>query len=425
MFKNKKVVIISIVLCLGLFVTFGAFAKIERGTKDDTYKELNIFADALSMIQNQYVDESKPKDLIYGAMKGMLSALDPYSEFLSPEEYEELKSDTEGRFGGLGIEITILNDLITVVSPIEGTPAWDAGIKAGDRIVKINDEIIKSYTLTDTVKLLRGEPGTKVKLTIWRQGEKNLLELDIKRAMIKVDDIKDVRMLDPGIGYIRIAEFSEKVPGDLEKALSKLGSENMKAIIIDVRNNPGGLLDAGVKVAEQFLDKDKIIVSTKGRDNFQNLEFKSRRISSYKDIPMVVLINKGSASASEILAGALQDYKRAIIIGETTFGKGSVQTVLPLSDGSAIKLTTSKYYTPLGRSIHEKGISPDIEIKFELQDLKKTEEMDDNIPEEITKELEPIKEPNDPFTERLKVDNQLSRAVDILKGLLIYNKPKG
>jgi carboxyl-terminal processing protease len=420
MFHKTK--IINLVILLSIFSLFfiGAALKIDRGVKDNTYKELSLLADTISIVQSQYVDESKPKDLIYGALKGMLSSLDPYSEFLSPQEYKELKADTEGRFGGVGMEITLKDGLITVVSPLEDTPAWNAGIKAGDKIVKINEVIIKDYTLTDAVRLLRGEPGTEVKVTIWRQNDKKMLDFKLTRAVIKVEEIKDVRIVDKsGIGYIRLVEFSEETYNDLSVALEELSKQNMKGLVLDVRYNPGGLLDVAAKVAEMFLDKNMIIVSTKGRENMQNLEFRSRTASKYKDLPMVVLINEGSASGSEILAGALKDHRRAIIIGEKTFGKGSVQTVIPLSDGSALKLTTSKYFTPSGVSIHGEGIKPDIEIKYEQVG---SEEKEDVIPEEIVETFEAEKKSDDPFEKRYKTDNQLIRAVDILKGVLIYNK---
>jgi len=423
--KNKKVNFLILVVVCVLFFS-GTAIKIDRGVKDETYKELTIFADAITIVQSQYVDESKPKELIYGALKGMLSSLDPYSEFLSPDEYKELKADTEGRFGGVGMEITLKDGLVTVVSPLEDTPAWNAGIKAGDKIVKIDDKIIKDYTLTDTVRLLRGEPGTEVKITAWRQKEKKMLDFKIIRAMIKIEEIKDVRIIDEAskIGYIRLVEFSEETSSDLDNALNSLSEQGVKGLILDVRYNPGGLLDVAAKVAEKFLDKNKVIVTTKGRGNLQNLEFHSRASSKYKDLPMVILINEGSASGSEILAGALQDHKRAIVVGEKTFGKGSVQTVIPLADESALKLTTSKYFTPLGRSIHGEGIMPDIEIKY--REVEKLESEENDLPEEITKTFEKKEnsDSDDPFLKRYKNDNQLIRAVDILKGVLIFSQPQ-
>ncbi|MDD5617988.1 MAG: S41 family peptidase [Candidatus Omnitrophica bacterium] len=421
---NSKKIFLWILLCGFLLYFVGAVLsednKISRNLKDQTYEELSLFADTLSIIQSQYVDETKPKELVYGALKGMLSSLDPYSEFLTPEEYNELKSNTEGRFGGVGMEITLKDGLVTVVSPIENTPAWNAGIKSGDIIVKIDGKIIKGYTLTDAVRALRGQEGTEVKVTVWRQGLKELLELKLRRAIIKLEDIKDTRIVEPGIGYIRLVEFSSETPRDMVNALKNLKSQNMKALVLDLRNNPGGLLNTAADIAELFLDNGKMIVYTKGRGDFQTLEFISKKPSAYKDLLMVVLINEGSASGSEILAGALQDHKRAIIVGQKTFGKGSVQTIVPLSDNSAIKLTTSKYFTPLGRSIHGEGIEPDIKVES-LQLVKEPKDIED-LPEEIAETFEDKKEQEDSFTQKYKTDNQLIRAVDILKGLLIYKQ---
>jgi len=392
--------------------------KPDKGIKDEMYQELGLFADGLSIVQSQYVDEIKPKDLVYGALKGMISSLDPYSEFLTPEEYKELKSNTEGRFGGVGMEITLKDGLVTVVTPMENTPAWNAGIKSGDIIVKIDDKIIKDYTLTDVVKALRGSAGTEVKVTIWRQGVKELMEVKLTRAIIKLEDIKDVYIIEPGIGYVRLVEFSEQTTRDLKDALDNLKEQGMKAVALDLRNNPGGLLNVAADIAQIFLDEGKLIVYTKGRDEGQMIEFRSKVRSAYSDLLMVVLVNEGSASGSEILAGALQDHKRALIVGQKTFGKGSVQTILPLSDGSAVKLTTSKYFTPLGRSIHGEGIQPDISVEY-LQIIRQSTQA--NIPPEISKTFQEEKDPRDVFMQRYMSDNQLMRAVDILKGLLVYN----
>jgi carboxyl-terminal processing protease len=418
----KKKLFISLAV---LFIIYSLFyvpstisETINRETKEDTYRELGLFADALSIIQSQYVDETKPKDLVYGALKGMLAALDPYSEFLAPQEYNELKSNTEGRFGGVGMEISLKEGLVVVVSPIENTPAWNAGIKSGDIVVKIDEKIVKDYTLTDAVRALRGPEGTEVKVTIWRQGVKELLEYKLIRAIIKLEDIKDECLIEPGIGYVRLVEFSGETPRDLANALNSLKKQNMKAFVLDLRNNPGGLLNIAADIAEMFLDEGKLIVYTKGRGDTQTMEFRSKKPSLYNDLLMVVLVNEGSASGSEILARALQDHKRAILVGRKTFGKGSVQTILPLSDGSAIRVTTSKYFTPLGRSIHGEGIEPDINVEF-LQIIRQPQQ--GNLPQEIAKTFGMSDSSEDNFTQRYKSDNQLIRAVDILKGLLIYN----
>lgn len=421
--RRSKVTSLSILLLCTLIFT-GTALRLDRSTKDETYQELSLFADALSIIQSQYVRETKPKELIYGSLKGMLSSLDAYSEFLGPKEYAELKSDTEGRFGGVGMEITIKDGLVTVVTPLEDTPAWKAGIKAGDKIVKIDETVTKDYSLTDAVKLLRGDPDTKVKITVWRPKEKKMLEFEIVRELIKIEDIKNARIIDAGIGYIRIVEFSEETAGDLFQALQNLEANGMRALVLDIRYNPGGLLESAVDVTELFLEKDKAIVSTKGRAGSQDLIFRSKHSSKYKDLPLAILINEGSASGSEIVAGALQDHKRAVIIGEKSFGKGVVQTVVPLDDGSAVKLTTSQYFTPAGRNINGEGIIPDIKVESKVATVSEEKSEEESMKEEITEQLKPEEVPADNFMEQLKADNQLISAVDVLKGLLLFNQAK-
>ncbi|MDD5513023.1 MAG: S41 family peptidase, partial [Candidatus Omnitrophica bacterium] len=318
----------------------------DKKKKDELYREVQLFSSTLAIIQSDYVDEVKPKDMIYGALSGMLSSLDPHSQFMDPDTYNELKVDTEGKFGGLGIEITSRDGLLTVVTPLEDTPAWKAGIKAQDRIVKINNELTRDMTLTDAVKRLRGKPGDPVNITVLRESENKLLDFKIVRDTIKIVDIKEARILEDGIGYMRLVEFRENTARNFSNAFNKLNKQGMRAFILDLRNNPGGLLDDAVKVAENFIKKGGMIVYTKSKNGQQNLEFIAGGNKPELDLPMVVMINAGSASGSEIVAGALQDYKRAIIVGTKSFGKGSVQTVIPLSDGSALRLTTSRYFTP-------------------------------------------------------------------------------
>ncbi|VAW19908.1 Carboxyl-terminal protease, partial [hydrothermal vent metagenome] len=332
-------------------------------TKDDLYSQIELYSYTLTTIQSDYVEELKPKDLIYGSLKGMLSTLDPHSQFLNPEEYKELKTETQGKFGGLGIEISIRDGLLTIITPIEDTPAWKAGIKAGDRIVKIEDELTKEMTLSDAVKVLRGKPGTEVTITVLREEEFKILEITIKREIIRIEDVKNTQILENGIGYIRLTEFREDSAKEFRKALDKLKELKADSLILDLRNNPGGLLNVAIKITEEFLKEGETIVSTKGRRSSQNTISKSLNRTHLNDWPMVILLNEGSASGSEILAGALKDNKRAIILGTTSFGKGSVQSVIPLPDGSGLRLTTSKYFTPSGESIHGKGIKPDIEVK--------------------------------------------------------------
>ena len=423
---RKKIVLIfiSAIVTLAL-ASLAISASTGRLAKDDLFRQVQLFSDSLAIIQAEYVDEAKPKDLIYGALKGMLSSLDPHSQFMDPDTYNELKVETEGQFGGLGIEITIKDSLLTVVTPIEDTPAWKAGVKSGDRIVKIENELTREMTLGDAVKKMRGKPGEAVNITVLRESEKKILEFKIVRDIIKIKDIKEAKILEEGIGYIRLVEFSEKTVKDINVALENLSKDGMSAFILDLRNNPGGLLDVAVKVAERFIQNGKLIVYTKGRRPTQNLEFLSRSTHPILNLPMAVLINEGSASGSEIVAGSLQDYKRAIIVGTKSFGKGSVQTVIPLSDGSALRLTTSKYFTPSGKVIHGNGVKPDIVVEAGEVKLSKAEDLKALQPQEIFEEVEKKekvaseeKEPD------YKTDNQLIRAVDILKAIRIYKDIK-
>jgi len=312
-----------------------------------------------------------------------------------------------------------------VVTPIEDTPAWKAGIKANDRIVKINNELTRDMSLTDAVKKMRGKPGEAVNITVLRESEKKMLEFRIVRDIIKIRDIKEARILEDGIGYIRLIEFRENTPQDLAAVLQNLSKEKMTALILDLRNNPGGLLDVAVRVTEKFIEKGKLVVYTKGRVSSQNLEFIASFNQPLLKMPMVVLINEGSASGSEIVAGCLQDYKRAIIVGTKSFGKGSVQTVIPLSDGSALRLTTSKYFTPLGKVIHGKGVIPDVVVEEGRIELAKETESKLEKPEEAFEQIEKkenVEKEEKPWDYRS--DNQLMRAVDILKAIRIYKENK-
>ncbi|HAM41222.1 MAG TPA: peptidase S41, partial [Candidatus Omnitrophica bacterium] len=341
-------------------------AQAKRAAEDEAlYKELELFSDALSIVQSDYVEEPEAQQLIYGALKGMLATLDPYSQFLDPDSYNELKVDTEGQFGGLGIEISIKDDLLTIIAPIDDTPAYHAGLKAGDRIVKIDGELTRGITLLEAVKKLRGKPETTVTLTVLRDGENQVKEFTLARAIIKIQSVREAKLLEDHIGYIRLSDFRENTPADLESALDRLRGEGMDGLVLDLRNNPGGLLDVAVSTTELFLERRQMIVSTKGRFKSQNLEFHSRRQGPMQETPVVVLVNEGSASASEIVAGALQDHRRAILVGIKTYGKASVQTIFPLKDGSALRLTTSKYFTPSGRLIHGEGITPDVVVPLE------------------------------------------------------------
>jgi carboxyl-terminal processing protease len=398
------------------------------------YESIELFTDVLAIVKKSYVEEVDTKKLIYGAINGMLTALDPHSSFMPPDTYKELKLDTKGEFGGLGIEISIKDGILTVISPIEDTPADRAGIKAGDQILKIDDKFTKDLTIMEAVKRMRGVKGTKVTLTIMREGFDKPKEFPLTRDIIQVKSVK-FKMLDDGYGYVRIAQFQEKTSDDLQKALDSLndsGKRTLKGLVLDLRNDPGGLLDQAVKVSETFLDEGKLIVYTEGREKDAQMKFSSRKSQKQLDYPIVVLINSGSASASEIVAGALQDHKRAVVMGVQSFGKGSVQTIIPLSDNSGLRLTTAKYFTPSGRSIQAKGITPDIVVeRIELDVKEKQESMHlrekdlENHFENDKKEPAAEKSEALPLyktDEQVKNDYQLLRALDLLKGWEILKK---
>ncbi len=410
--------VVSVTIFLSLSVA--AFAQ-----KNDLYSQIELFSYALTTVQAAYVDEPTAKDLIYGSLQGMLSSLDPHSQFLTPEDYQNLKVDTEGRFGGLGIEISIRDNLLTVITPIEGTPAWRAGIKALDKIIKIDDESTKDITLSEAVKKLRGTPNTKVDLTIFRESEGRIVEITVTREIIHIENVKDAVVLKDGIAYLRLTEFREESHKDFKKAIKSLKDQDANAIILDLRNNPGGLLNAAIDITQEFLPEGKVIVSTKSRNPAQNtVSYSNNKNGDYLSWPMVVLINEGSASGSEILAGALKDNQRAIIVGTKSFGKGSVQSVIPLPDGAGLKLTTSKYFTPSGESIHEIGIEPDVVVERESQ-MVDGETLPD-LAEEIFKTIESEEDKDDKkeesVQERLLNDNQVMSAFNILKGIRVYQR---
>ena len=342
-----------------LFSGGNAVQRVDAVGKDAAYENLQTFTNILAIVQKNYVEDVTTEQLVEGAINGMLTSLDPHSAYLTPDLYKELQVDTKGSFGGLGIEITVRNGVLTVVSPIEDTPASRAGVKAGDQVIKIDGEFTKDMTLVEAVKKMRGPKGSKVIISIKREGVNSLFDVSLVREVIKVQSVKS-KMLDKGYGYIRLTQFQERSANDVERALEQWSREGgIEGIVLDLRNDPGGLLTQAVKVSDLFLDAG-MIVYTDGRLENQKQKYFARRPGSYTDFPMVVLVNGGTASASEIVAGALQDHKRAVILGTTTFGKGSVQTILPLDDSSALRLTTARYYTPSGRSIQATGIVPDI-----------------------------------------------------------------
>ena len=346
--------------------------------EDDPHANLDLFINVLERIRRDYVDGSDLtyQDLVHGALEGMLSKLDPHSEFMPPVKYTHLKEDTEGNFGGVGVHINIQDGYLTVLAPMEDTPAYEAGVMSGDRFVKIEGENVRNISMPEAMKKLRGKPGSKVEVTLFRPSTGKNIDVTLKRALIKVATVKDInnqRMFEVDenkIGYVRITQFGEETARDLEEALKKLELEGMEGLVLDLRHNPGGLLDQAVKVSEKFLAKGELIVTTEGRRKGENAKHKSSGRSARPELPLVVLVNGYSASASEIVAGCMKDLERAQIVGEKTFGKGSVQKILPLTgqEGAALRLTTAKYYTPSHEVIHGKGIEPNHKISMTRRD---------------------------------------------------------
>jgi len=368
--------ILLLTLLLGSQLAIGQNELSEKKAADSEalpLDELRSFSEVFARIKNDYVEPVDDRKLLEEAIRGMLAGLDPHSSYLDKEAYADLQEGTTGEFGGLGIEVGMEDGFIKVISPIDDTPAQKAGIKAGDLIIKLDDTPVKGISLNDAVQRMRGAPGTTIKLTIIRTGEEKPLEFTLTRAVIKIASVR-IETLEPGYGYVRISNFQANTGPDLRTELDKLKQENnndLKGIVLDLRNNPGGVLNAAVDVADMFLDKG-LIVYTEGRVKDSKLRFNAKPGDNVNKVPMVVMVNGGSASASEIVAGALQDHKRAVITGQKTFGKGSVQTILPMSNGTAIKLTTARYYTPSGRSIQASGIVPD--IAMDVVKLQKVEE---------------------------------------------------
>ena len=429
-------------IAIGFFLSAHWVPSVSAVGRQD-YESLEAFSNILSIVKKNYVEDVETKTLVSGAINGMLNSLDPHSAFLTPELYKDLQSDTQGRFGGLGIEITVKGGILTVVSPIEDTPAFKAGIKPGDQIFKIEDEFTKDMSLVDAVKKMRGLKGTKINLTIRREGVSDLLDFSMVRDVIRVHSVKS-RSLEPGYGYIRLAQFQERSDRDIQRALEKLAAEKsgIKGLVLDLRNNPGGLLNQAVRVSDMFLDSG-LIVYTEGRIESQKQKFFAQKDGTWQDFPIVVLVNGGSASASEIVAGALQDHKRAVVLGTKTFGKGSVQTILPLDDNSALRLTTARYFTPKGRSIQATGIVPDIIVEnVTLQDGKPEERKrpsvrEENLPghlnnphqnsntqqDQIDKEKEKQIPSSGPTgDETIDNDQQLKRALDLLKSWDVFKQ---
>jgi len=426
-----------VVAVLVAFISISSQRRCSAEAKGSDYESIELFTDVMAIIKKSYVEEVDTKKLVYGAINGMLTSLDPHSSFMTPDSYKEMKIDTRGAFGGLGIEISIKDGMLTVISPIEDTPAFKAGIKSGDQILKIDEKFTKDLNINDAVKRMRGQKGTKVTLTIMREGFDRPKEFTLMRDVIQVKSVRS-HLMDDGYGYVRIAQFQEKTDEDLAKALKSMKEQNkgdLKGLILDMRNDPGGLLDQAVRVADHFVPDGQLIVYTEGREKDSKMQFTARKGGKESGYPIVVVINGGSASASEIVAGALQDHKRAIIMGTQSFGKGSVQTIIPLSDDSGLRLTTARYYTPKGRSIQAKGITPDIIVEqLELpKDTAKKDSMhlrekdlenhfvgEDKSGEADSKKTDTKESVSPPVSlkpeDNLKNDYQVMRALDLLKG---------
>ncbi len=385
------------------------------GERDDAYDSMALFTKALEQVRQHYVDGESTtyNDLIYGALRGMLQSLDPHSQFMDPDMYGDMKDDTSGHFGGLGIVISMRDGILTVVAPMEGTPGFDAGLLSGDRIIEIDGKSTEGISLQEAVRKLRGPPDTDVDIRILRPSTNEFEEMTITRAIITVESVKDASLLEDDIGYIRITQFNAPTADDLVSAIEDLKADGMEALILDLRSNPGGLLNAAVDVAQKFIPRGELIVYTKGRDENRQQRYVSRTRPKYPDLPLVVLVNEGSASASEIVAGALQDHRRAVVVGSKTFGKGSVQSVLPMGDGSALRLTTATYYTPSERRIQDNGIEPDIVVSISPDDWRKL-----LVNRARPENAEPL-DGEEEFEEI--VDVQLERALDLMKGLVIFD----
>jgi carboxyl-terminal processing protease len=452
LFTHIKTAICSAVLICSLFSSASLFAEEEK-SKQDAYNKLKVFSEVLSLIESNYVEPIESNSMIEGAISGMVKSLDPHTSYMPPVSYKEMQVETTGKFGGLGIEISVRDGVLTVVSPIEDTPAFKVGIKPGDKIIKIEDESTLDMTLQDAVSRLRGETGSPVTITIFRKTFKAPKEFTIVRDIIKVRSVVN-KLYQDDIGYIKIRSFSKNTSSDLDKALEELRGKGITKLILDVRNNPGGLLNQAVEVTDRFLNKENLIVYTKGRSDEQNMRFTSHDKVAGVSYPLIVLVNGGSASASEIVAGALQDLNRAIILGTQTFGKGSVQTIIPLSDGSALRLTTARYYTPSGRVIQENGIEPDIIVEMKPRNELDKKDGKKEEPEEKTRLRRFLREKDlkkhlkgkssiegaedeetdkgmaneieqskaEELNEDLKKDNQLQQAVSLLSGWEVMKK---
>ena len=430
--ENVFLVLIGLIAGLSISIASGVFA--ERETKAAAglpVEELRTFSDVFGRIKNDYVEDVEDSEMLNNAIRGMLSGLDPHSSYLDQEQFKELQVGTSGEFGGLGIEVGMEDGFVKVIAPIDDTPAERAGIEAGDLIIRLDDTPVKGLTLNDAVKIMRGKTGTVLRLTVVREGIDQPLKIDIKRAVIKVKSVKS-RMLEDGFGYVRISQFQSKTAENMVDAIEALHKESdgtLKGMVLDLRNNPGGVLNGAVAVSDAFLKKG-LIVYTEGRVSDSKLRFNATPDDILNSAPMVVLVNQGSASASEIVSGALQDHHRAIVVGTPTFGKGSVQTILPLSNGTAVKLTTARYYTPSGRSIQAEGIKPDIEldqvrvsaVERSIDPVKEAD-LSGHLSNGNGKKSKKSAEEQDEAEESLaEKDYELYEALNLLKGLAIQRE---
>ncbi len=442
LFSLRNLLFISLGVVLGVSLTINHSVQADKQASGGTplpLDELRTFSEVFGKIKSDYVESTEDSALLEHAIKGMLSGLDPHSAYLDTEAYKELQVGTTGEFGGLGIEVGTEDGFVKVISPIDDTPAQRAGIQAGDLIIRIDETPVKGLALNDAVKLMRGKPGTDITLTVVREGGDRPIKLTITRAVIKVNSIKE-RELEPGFGYVRITQFQSSTGENMIQSISKLKKENkgeLKGLILDLRNNPGGVLNAAVAVSDAFLEEG-LIVYTEGRIEDSQMKFKATPTDILKGAPLIVLVNGGSASASEIVAGALQDHKRAIIMGGKTFGKGSVQTILPMHNGAAIKLTTARYFTPSGRSIQAEGIEPDIKLEnaklttLDPSEFEPVKEADlsghlengkagtkNDSKTNDSKTSKEASKDNEPLASK---DYQLYEALNLLKGLQILKK---
>lgn len=418
---RSSIFLILIVVATPSVWSAAATERIETNTQQSDYEHLDQFIDVLTLVRKNYVEQVSMQELVHGAINGMLADLDPHSAFMPPELYQEMQIETQGEFNGLGIEITVKDHTITVIAPIADTPADRAGIKAGDKVIKINDRFTKDMSIMDAIKMMRGPRGSTIEIGIIREGVSSPLSFTLVREIIRINSIKQ-QLFEPALGYIRISQFQKRTVRDLKAALEQLRDESgqeLKGLVLDLRNNPGGLLDQGVQVCDLFLNSGKI-VSTQGRKKSDNFSYTASAAETEVQYPIVILINGGSASAAEIVAGALQDHQRAVVLGTQSFGKGSVQTVIPLSDKSGLRLTTAHYYTPNGTSIQARGITPDVIVeqavwkKVETFELPRESDLDNHLQAQEHSDHTTHEQKNS--SDSPDSDFQLLRALDLLRG---------